>query len=162
MKTSRRKISRLLDPKDGLNYVSNIIKDPKVDFLVRYAALRCLRFFWEYRDDMLKKPDIVATIQPLLDQPDIVDLAVEDLRKWEQWDLAPKIIGLFDKPTHDASIIQRSIIKFALSAPANNSDCGGFLTRLKADEKQAERVRDLEQLLELEKPRPAPKVEPKK
>jgi hypothetical protein len=152
----------LLAPKDGLEYVSGIIKDAKVDFLVRYAALRCLRFFWEYRDDMLKRADIVATIQPLLEQPDIVDLAVEDLRKWEQWDLAPKIIGLFDKPTHEASIIQRSIIKFALSAPASNQDCGGFLTRLRADEKQSERVRDLEQLLELEKPRPAPKPESKK
>jgi hypothetical protein len=152
----------LLDPKDGLNYIGGIIKDAKVDFLVRYAALRSMRFFWEYRDDILKKPDIVAAVQPLLDQPDIVDLAVEDLRKWEQWDLAPKVIGLFDKPTHDASIIQRSIIKFALSAPSTNQECGGFISRLRADEKQAERVRDLEQLLELEKPRPTPKSDPKK
>jgi hypothetical protein len=152
----------LLDSKNGLAYLAGIIKDPKVDFLVRYAALRCLRFLWEYREDTLKKPEIVATIQPLLEQPDIVDLAIEDLRKWEQWDLAPKVIGLFDKPTHEASIIQRSIIKYALSAPMNNSSCGDFVSKLRADEKQAERVRDLEQLLELEKPRPVEKKEPKK
>jgi hypothetical protein len=152
----------LLDPKAGLEYVSGIIKDPKEDFLVRYAGLRALRFFWEYREDVLKKADIVATIEPLLDQPDIVDLAVEDLRKWEQWEKAAKLIGLFDKPSHDVSIIQRSIIKFALAAPATNKECAAFLARLRADEKQAERVRDLEQLLELEKPKPAPTPAPKK
>ena len=152
----------LLDPKAGLEYVAGIIKDAKVDFLVRYAALRCLRFFWEYRDDVLQKSDVVTAILPLLDQPDIVDLAVEDLRKWEQWDLASKVIGLFDKPTHDASIIQRSLIKYALAAPASCQDCVAFVARLRADEKQAERVRDLEQLLELEKPRPPEKKEQKK
>jgi len=149
----------LLDPKGGMEFVRALIKDTKEDFLVRYAALRGMRFFWEYREDVLPKAKIVEAVMPLLDQPDIVDLAVEDLRKWNQWDLAPRVIGLFDKPTHDVSIIQRSIIKYALSAPADNKACAEFLTRMRADPKQAERVRDLEQLLELEKPKPA---EPKK
>jgi hypothetical protein len=149
----------LLDPKGGLTYVGSIIKDTREDFLVRYAALRCLRFFWEYRDDVLKKSAIVDGLLPLLEQPDIVDLAVEDLRKWGQWELAPKILPLFDKKSHDIPIVHRSIIKFALAAPVENKDCSGFIARMRADEKQAERVRDLEQLLELEKPRP---VETKK
>jgi hypothetical protein len=144
----------LLDSKDGLAYVAGLIKDTKEDFLIRYAALRSMRFFWEYREDVLKKSAIVEAVKPLLEQPDIVDLAVEDLRKWQQWDLAPKLVELFDRPSHDVSIIQRSIIKYALSAPADNKACAKFLTRMRADEKQAERVRDLEQLLELEKPRP--------
>lgn len=152
----------LLDPKGGLAYLNQLIHEPKEDFLVRYAALRALRFFWEYREDVLKKPEIIAAIRPLLDQPDIVDLAVEDLRKWEQWDLSPKVIGLFDKPSHDASIIQRSIIKYALSAPPTNKDAAAFLAHMRADQKQAERVRDLEQLLELEKPRSPAGAEPKK
>jgi len=149
----------LLDPEGGLAYVTSLIKDTREDFLVRYAALRCLRFFWEYRDDVLAKKAIIASILPLLDQPDIVDLAVEDLRKWGQWEQAGKILPLFDKKSHDIPIVQRSIIKFALAAPADNKDCSAFIARMRADEKQAERVRDLEQLLELEKPRPA---EPKK
>jgi hypothetical protein len=144
----------LLDPKAGYEYVANIMKATSEEFLIRYAALRAMRFFWEYRDDVVKKPDIVPTLLPLLDQADIVDLAVEDLRKWEQWQLADKLVSLFDKPSHEAGIIQRSIIKFALAAPAENKTTTAFLTRLRADKKQAERVKDLEQLLELEKPRP--------
>jgi hypothetical protein len=152
----------LLDHKGGMDYLRTLIKDTKEDFLIRYAALRAMRFFWEYREDILTRANIVDAVKPLLDQPDIVDLAVEDLRKWQQWDLAPLVIGLFDKPTHDVSIIQRSIIKYALSAPADNKVCAAFLTKMRADEKQAERVRDLEQLLELEKPKPVEPKEPKK
>ena len=125
----------LLDQKDGMNYVSGLIKDSKEDFLIRYAALRSMRFFWEHREDVLKKPVIVDAVQPLLEQPDIVDLAVEDLRKWGRWELASKIVGLFDKPTHDIPIVQRSIIKYALAAPAGDKACTTFLTRMKADPK---------------------------
>jgi hypothetical protein len=145
----------MLDPKGGLEFVAGIIKDTSEDFTVRYAALRCLRFFWEYRDDVVKKATIVDTMLPLLDQADIADLAVEDLRKWERWDQAAKLVELFDKPTHDIPIIQRSIIKFALAAPATDKTCAAFLEKMKADPKQSERLRDLQELLELEKPRPA-------
>lgn len=153
----------LLDPKGGMDFVRGLIKDTKEDFLIRYAALRCLRFFWEYREDTVKKPEVVESVKPLLDQPDIVDLAVEDLRKWGQWALAPTVIGLFDRPTHDIPIVQRSIIKYALAAPTTDKTCAAFLTRMRADEKHADRVKDLEQLLELEKPRPVePAAAPKK
>lgn len=145
----------ILDPKAGFEYVSRIMKDTSEEFLIRYAALRAMRFFWEYRGDVVKKADIVPTMLPLLDQADIVDLAAEDLRKWEQWQLAPKLVGLFDQPSHEAGIIQRSIIKFALAAPATDKTSAAFLTRLRADPKQSDRVHDLEQLLELEKPKPA-------
>jgi hypothetical protein len=145
----------LLDPKDGTAYVAGMIKDTKEDFLIRYAALRAMRFFWEYREDVLKKAAIVETVLPLLDQPDIADLAIEDLRKWNQWELAPKVLALFDRSSHDIPIVQRSIIKYALAAPADEKNSAEFLKRMRADAKQAERVKDLEQLLELEKPRPA-------
>jgi hypothetical protein len=58
--------------------------------------------------------------------------------------------------------VQRSIIKYALQAPTTDKTATEFLKRMRADEKQAERVKDLEALLELEKPRPPEaKVEPK-
>ena len=146
----------LLDPKNGLGYVNNLLGDAKEEFLVRYASLRCLRFFWEYRGEIVPKKVLIASLQPLIDQPDIADLAIEDLRKWEQWGLAEKLVELFGQPSHDVAIVQRSIIKFALSAPTSDKVCADFLKKLRTDPKQAERVNDLEQLLELEKPRVEP------
>jgi hypothetical protein len=56
------------------------------------------------------------------------------------------------------SIVKRAIIRFALSAPADNATAAAFLKERRAD--HPERVRDIEKLLELE--RPAAKSEPKK
>lgn len=145
----------MLDPKAGKEYLAKIIKDEKEEFLIRYAALRALRFFWEYRSDVISHQETIPMLEPLIEQQDIVDLAVDDLRKWEQWQLADKLIGLAKKPTHEAAIIQRSIIKYALSAPTTNKACAEYLAQLQKDEKQAERIRDIRELLELEKPRPS-------
>src|SRR5256885_9060273 len=85
----------------------------------------CLFFFSSRRRHTRLQGDWSSDVcSSDLDQPDIVDLAVEDLRKWEQWDLAPKVLALFDKPSHEASIIQRSIIKFALSARSEERRVG--------------------------------------
>lgn len=147
----------MLAQKEGAKFVSDLISNTKEEFLIRYAALRCLRFCWDYRTDVLSKDEIILMVKPLVAQSDIADLAVEDLRKWQRWEMASELIGLFGKSTHDIPIIQRSIIKFALTAPAGNQATSEFLKKLRADATQAERVKDLEQLLELEKPRPAAK-----
>jgi hypothetical protein len=149
----------LLDPKDGLAFVGKLMTNEKEDFLVRYAALRSMRFFWEYRPDVVTQDKILASIDPLVNQPDITDLVIEDLRKWLRWEKAAQLIALFDKPTHNSSIVQRSIIKFALCASAEKKDpaVDAFLVKIKNDPEQADRLKDLVELIELEKPRPVEK-----
>jgi hypothetical protein len=150
----------MLDRNKGLKYVADIIANPKEEFLVRYAALRTIRFFWEYRTDVLSKEKSIQTIEPLVGQNDIADLVIDDLRKWERWEFVGTLVDLFDKPTHNSSIVQRSIIKFALCAPVGNAKATQFIAKLEKDADQADRLKDLRDLIELEKPRPAPPKEP--
>ena len=128
--------------KTDSSFVAALIKDTKEDFLVRYAALRCMRFFWEYRDDVLKKASIVDSLKPLLDQPDIVDLAVEDLRKWQQWDLAPKLVQLVRQARRTTCRSSSEVLSSTLSAAPSDEPkpLPSFLVRMRADPKQAERV----------------------
>lgn len=144
----------MMDNKAGTKFINDLITNPKEEFLIRYAALRALRFCWEYRSDLMDKQIIINNIKPLLQQSDIADLAIEDLRKWQRWELTEDLIALFSKSTHDIPIIQRSIIKFALTAPPEHPAAASFLKKMRADANQKERVMDLEQLLELEKPKP--------
>src|SRR5436305_13221191 len=87
----------MLDPKDGWAYLTSILRDPKRDFLLRYAALRATRFFHDYRPDVIKPADVLGAAAALLDQKDIADLAIEDLRKWAAWNQTDKILGLYGK-----------------------------------------------------------------
>ena len=79
------------------------------------------RFFYDYRTDVVPQTDAVAAVDILLDQGDIADLAIEDLRKWGHWDVADRVLELYSLPSHDVPIIRRSIIKYALTCPKDAS-----------------------------------------
>jgi hypothetical protein len=147
----------ILDPKAGWKYVSEILADSKREFLTRYAALRTARFFWEYRRDVVSPADVIASLLPMIDQGDIADLPIDDLRRWGRWELTAKILMLYGQKTHNIPIVKRAIIRFALSAPADNKAAAAFVKARREDD--PDRVRDIEELLKLEvAPKPEPKV----
>ena len=148
-----------LDPKAGWKYLCGLLSDDKQEFLIRYAAMRAARFFWDYRHDLISREQIVEAMMPLLSQHDISDLAIDDMRKWGRWELADKILSLYGQKSLNIPLIKRAIVRFALSAPANNATAAAFLKERRAED--PERVKEIEQLLELEKP-PAKTDEAKK
>jgi len=141
----------MLRPKEGWEYIRGILKDPSREFEFRYAALRTARFFWGQRPDLVPRKDIVDGVCLLLDQSDIADLAIEDLRKWSCWETAPRIVALYDQKSHDIRIIHRSILRYCLSCP--DPAALDLVKRLRA--KDLQMVKDAEELLKLETDSPA-------
>jgi hypothetical protein len=137
----------MLAPKDGWDYIRGILGDSKKEFMLRYAALRSVRFFWESRPDVYEKKVLRDGLCQLLNQSDIADLAIEDLRKWKQTDLLDQVIGLNEKESHNIPIVRRSILRFALSCP-DNAKAMAFVQALRT--KDPEYVKDVEELLKLE------------
>jgi len=144
----------MLKPKEGWQYVRGVLKDSKQDFLMRYAALRTVRFFVDYRTDIIAKKDSVEAVSQLLDQPDIADLAIEDLRKWKRWELTDRILGLKDKDSHDVPIIRRSILRFALCSPQKAAKA--YVEEQRKRDEQT--VLDAEELLKIEQQSTPPPV----
>ena len=83
----------MLKPKEGWDYTCDILKDGKKEFMFRYAALRAVRFLWDSRPDLVSKKELKEGMGLLLDQSDIADLAIDDLRKRECWDMADRVLG---------------------------------------------------------------------
>jgi hypothetical protein len=139
----------LLDPKAGWDYLLGVIGDARRDFSERYAGLRTVRFFWENRPDVIPKGQVLGAMKVLMDQPDLADLPVEDLRKWGVWELTPAVLGLAGRDTHNTiPIVNRSILKFALAAAAadpKNAAAAEFVSQARA--KDPKKVEFLESLL---------------
>jgi hypothetical protein len=141
----------MLQPKEGWEFVRAVLKDTGRDFTTRYSALRTTRFFWEFRPDVIKHKDVIDAVSILLDQPDVADLAIEDLRKWQAWELTDRVLKLLGQQSHDIPIIKRSILRFALSCPKDEAKA--FVAdRRKAD---PDAVQSAEDLLKLEATPPA-------
>jgi len=143
----------MLQPKEGWQFLRGILKDPKQEFLMRYAALRAARFFVDYRADIIAKKDAVEAVRLLLDHPDIADLAIEDLRKWKCWDQTDRILNLLNKESHDVPIIRRAILRFSLSSPEKAAKA--YVEEQRKRDEQS--VLDAEELLKIEQNTPAGK-----
>lgn len=145
----------MLDHAAGWQYLAGILKNTNEQMLVRYAALRAARFFYDFRPDVIPQSEVVSAVDVLLDQSDIADLVIEDLRKWGRWEKTDRVLGLFGKPSHDVMVIKRSILRFALSCPPDKSPKAvAFVAEQR--KRDPEWVADAEELLRLETaPRPA-------
>ena len=139
----------LLDPKAGWEYLQGVIGNPKRDFSDRYAGLRTVRFFKESRPDVIPEGQVLAAMTTLMDQADLADLPVEDLRKWKVWGMTPTVLGLAAKESHNTiPIVNRSVLKFALAAAAadpKNEAAAAFVKDARA--KDPKKVEFLESLL---------------
>ena len=50
----------------------------------------------------------------MLKDGEIGDLAIDDLRQWQMWDLTKEILAVYEKPSHASPIARNNIIRYAL------------------------------------------------
>jgi hypothetical protein len=137
----------LLKPKEGWKYLQESLKNTKEEFTFRYAALRAVRFLYEYRSDVVNKSELETAVCALLDQEDIADLAIEDLRKWQCWDKIDKVLAVRKTEAYKLPIVQRALLRYCLQCPGKPAATNYVAERRKAD---AEAVDEAVELLKLE------------
>lgn len=105
-----------LQPQPGWNKVMRILADSKRSFTERLAASRVLRFFhnWKPKES---RTHIVRGLGIMVADGDLADLALDDLRRWQYWELTDEVLACYGKTSHAAPITQRAILRYALSCP---------------------------------------------
>jgi hypothetical protein len=106
-----------------------------------------VRYFYDYRSDIISKKDCVSAVCTLLEQSDIADLAIEDLRKWHCWDRADQVLAVVKSDAFKESIVRRAVLRFCLQCKDNKAAQAYVAERRKAD---AKAVEEAEELLKLE------------
>jgi hypothetical protein len=146
----------MLDKTEGWKALIAALKDTKEDFNYRYAALRAVRFLHEFRPELIPLKDRVDAVCILLDQDDISDMAIEDLRKWQQWEVADRVLAVAKTPAYkEVNVIRRSILRYCLQCQGHKGAADYVAARRKED---PEAVTDAEELLKIEAESPkAPK-----
>jgi hypothetical protein len=136
----------MLDRKAGWKYTRAILGDGSREFMFRHAALRTVRFMWQYRPDLVSKKELADGAALLLKQKDVADFAIEDFRKWKQWDRTDEVLALANKDGFNTPIIHRAILRFALRSPEKSAKA--YVEAQRKKDPQA--VTDAEGLLKLE------------
>jgi hypothetical protein len=135
-----------LRPKEGWDMVQTILRDGRRPLLQRLAVVRTVRFYHGWQPDK-SKAQILRALAVMLEQGQLADVAVEDLRRWQLWDLTGEVLSLYGKKGYDAPVVQRALVRYALSCP--EAPARRFLDDLRR--KNPDVVKEVEESLQFEK-----------
>jgi hypothetical protein len=135
-----------LRPRDGWALALATLRDEKKQYALRFAVVRSLRF-WHGARPQETRDNVLQCLAVMLGQSDMADLAVEDLRRWQMWDLTREVLSLFGKKGYDAPLMQQAIVRYALSC--KDGACDKFLDERRRTDPDL--VRDVEEQLRQEK-----------
>ncbi len=108
----------LLEPKEGWQLVCDILRDPSREIRDRIDTWRAVGFLMDSRPDVIAPNELVKGLTPLLDQPDLADLAIQHLRKWKRWEMTGRVLALHPlAPFNQEGIVRRAIVRFAVCSP---------------------------------------------
>lgn len=119
-RTSRAMVGLLagfirLRPEEGWQMAKEFINDSKKPFAQRHAVLRTLRFYYGYQPEEMRGR-VLDCLGLMLQQDDLLDLAVQQLSAWGLWNHTDTIIALYARP-NNPPITKRAIIRYALVCP---------------------------------------------
>lgn len=134
-----------LNPRDGWDLAIRMVQDPRTPLLERFAILRTFRFYYGWKPAE-SKAQVLRGLGGLIESS-LIDVAVEDFRRWQMWDLTANVLAQFGKPGNDSQIVRRTIVRYALCCPL--PECRAFLDRVRRSD--GEMVREIEEGLELER-----------
>jgi hypothetical protein len=133
-----------LKPREGWDLAMKILQDDKKPFAVRFAVVRTLRFYHNWKPEESKE-NVLRGERIILGQGDITDMAIEDLRRWQLWDLTPDVLALHGKKGFDAPIVRQAILRYALSCPKTDAAAAAFVAERRKQD--ADGVKDAEDAL---------------
>jgi hypothetical protein len=132
-------------PREGWEFIQSVLADEAKPLTLRLAVLRTIRFCYGAQPKE-SKGQVLKAMRTLLGQPEMADLAIEDLRAWKLWDLNAEVFGRYGRKGYDSALVRRGILRYALSGPATK-ETTAFLGARRAD--NPEEVKEIEESLKL-------------
>jgi hypothetical protein len=133
-------------PKEGWTLIHAILADGHKSLPMRLAVLRTLRFY-QGSQPKESRPQILKAMRTVIEQGELADLAFEDLRRWQLWDLTADVLKRYGEKGFDAPLMKRAIIRYALCC--KKPEAAEFVKARRATE--SELVQEVEESLKYEK-----------
>jgi hypothetical protein len=96
-------------------YVDNEGVEQKLPFSETYATVNTLRFLKRYEPDCVPFERLAASMYLLLDRPELSDLIIADLARWQDWSVQDRLMKMFDEEPFQIPSIKRAIVRYMLA-----------------------------------------------
>jgi hypothetical protein len=102
---------------DGLPLIEDqFLKNDKSEYVDTYSAIVALRVLGQ-ETDVIPKEKLVASLRHMLDRPQLADLVIPDLARWQDWGSMDKLVELFKNANDESSWVRVPVVQFLRACP---------------------------------------------
>lgn len=102
---------------DGMGLVEELfLKDPEAEYTDTYAAIMALRFHGS-ETDVIPRKRILEALHHVLDRPQLADLVIPDLARWEDWSVMPRLVQLFKEADEKTAWLRVPVVNYLRACP---------------------------------------------
>ncbi len=107
----------LLTGESGLDVIDRTrLAGHDTPFSEIYAAMQALRFVWKHGDGVISRDRLRKSMRLLLNRPELTDLVIADLSRWQDWEIQPRLMQMYDQKAFQVPAIKRAIVRFMLAS----------------------------------------------
>jgi hypothetical protein len=102
---------------EGMPLVEELfLKDKKAEYADTYAAIMALRFHGT-ETDVIPRKRLLQGLHHMLDRPELADLVIVDLARWEDWTVMPRLVKLFKNADEKSSWVRVPVVRYLMACP---------------------------------------------
>ncbi|HVU88428.1 MAG TPA: hypothetical protein VHD36_13995 [Pirellulales bacterium] len=102
---------------DGLPLIEEqFLKNDKSEYVDTYSAIVALRVLGQ-ETNVIPKEKLVSSLRHMLDRPQLADLVIPDLARWQDWGSMDKLVDLFKNANDESSWVRVPVVQFLRACP---------------------------------------------
>jgi hypothetical protein len=106
-----------LNGPEGMELIEDLyLKNEKAEYADTYAAIMAIRFHGS-ETTVIPRERLVQGLRYMLDRPQLADLVIPDLARWEDWDVMPKMVELFKTADEKSSWVRVPVVNYLRACP---------------------------------------------
>jgi hypothetical protein len=106
-----------LKGESGLPLVEKLfLANDKADYADTYAAIMAIRFHGS-EGGVIDSKRLVKSLHPMLERPELADLVIPDLAKWEDWSVMDKLFTLYKTASEKNSWVRVPVVNYLRACP---------------------------------------------
>jgi len=102
---------------DGMPLVEDLfLKNKDAEYTDTYATIMALRFHGT-EEKIIPRDRLLAGIRTMLDRPQLADLVIPDLARWEDWSVMDRLVELFKTADDESNWVRVPVINYLRACP---------------------------------------------
>jgi hypothetical protein len=102
---------------DGMPLVEDLfLKNPQAEYVETYAVIMALRFHGQ-EEKVIPRERLLQGLRLILERPQLADLVIPDLARWEDWSSMDRLVTLFKNSDDESSWVRVPVINYLRACP---------------------------------------------